>query len=210
MSKKADGFELKVTTPTECTSGARTVLLVPRALRVQVPDGVYHVTARGNRRQQIFAEPEDHGRFLTLLESTVRRCHWRCHGYCLMPNHYHLIVETPEPNLSAGMQRLNGAYAQAFNDRHGLDGHLFQGRFYSLLVESTWHLLQLIRYLALNPVAGGLCTDPMDWEWGSYAAVAGRFPPRPFVVMDELLRHFGPDLPGAQLALREFVGDAAP
>jgi putative transposase len=180
---------------------------MPRSPRAQVPNGIYHVTARGNRRQRIFLETDDHLHFLKLLGAIAHQRRWRCHGYCLMPNHYHLVVETPGADLSAGMQHLNGAYAKAFNERHGVDGHLFQGRFHAVLVESTWHLLEMARYLAINPVAGGLCVHPADWRWGSYAVVVGAAPPRSFVTVDDLLRLFGPDRTRARQALRAFVGD---
>jgi REP-associated tyrosine transposase len=124
-----------------------------------------------------------------------------------MPNHYHLVLETPDPNLSAGMQHLNGAYAQAFNHRHVVEGHLFQGRFHAVLVDSTWHLLELTRYLALNPVTGGLCARPSEWEWGSYASLVGKTSAQPFVAVDALLRWFGPDATRARQVLREFVGE---
>jgi putative transposase len=124
-----------------------------------------------------------------------------------MPNHYHLVVQTPDADLSAGMQHLNGAYGKAFNEQHGLDGHVFQGRFHSVLVESTWHLLELTRYLATNPVAGGLCARPADWRWGSYAAIIGAVPSCAFVAVDDLLRCFGADPTRARMALRTFVGD---
>jgi hypothetical protein len=124
-----------------------------------------------------------------------------------MPNHYHLVVETPNADLSLGMQHLNGAYAKAFNDQHGLDGHLFQGRFHAVVVESTWHLLELTRYLAVNPVTGGLCAHPADWPWGSYAAVIGGAPSSSFLAVEDLLRCFGPDPARARQALRAFVGD---
>ena len=124
-----------------------------------------------------------------------------------MPNHYHLIVETPDANLSAGMQYLNGAYAQAFNHRKSVDGHLFQGRFHSVLVESTWHFLELTRYLAVNPVIGGLCLRPSEWQWSSYASLIGKTRAPSFIAVEELLRWFGPDVKLARQALRDFVGD---
>jgi putative transposase len=182
---------------------------VPRALRVLIPHGIYHVTARGNRRQQIFVDPDDHLLFLKLLETVVQRRRWLCHGYCLMPNHYHLVLETLEPNLSRGMQHLNGAYAQAFNHRHVTDGHLFQGRFHAVLVESTWHFIELTRYLALNPVSGGLCAHPSEWLWGSYASLIGKTHARSFLAVEDLLRWFGPDTTRARRALADFVGESS-
>ena len=124
-----------------------------------------------------------------------------------MPNHYHLVLETPDPNLSAGMQQLNGRYAQTFNHRHVLDGHLFQGRFHGVVVTSTWHLLELTRYLAQNPVTGGLCARPSEWEWGSYASLIGKAPPQSFLAAEAMLSWFGPDATRARRALMDFVGE---
>ena len=124
-----------------------------------------------------------------------------------MPNHYHLVIETPNADLSHGMQHLNGAYANAFNEQHGLDGHLFQGRFHAVLVESTWQLLELTRYLAVNPVTAGLCAHPADWPWGSYAGLIGAAQLSSFVAVDEMLRCFGPDAMRARQALSAFVDD---
>jgi putative transposase len=126
-----------------------------------------------------------------------------------MPNHYHLVVQIANADLSVGMHRLNSSYAHHFNERHGLDGHLFQSRFHSVLVESDWHLLELSRYLALNPVRAGLCEDPSMWPWSSYAAVAGENSPDGFLNIDRLLAHFGVDRDRAQHSFRSFVLDAA-
>jgi putative transposase len=125
-----------------------------------------------------------------------------------MPNHYHLVVETANGDLSIGMHRLNSGYAHRFNDCHGLSGHLFQGRFHSVLVESDWHLLELSRYLALNPVRAGLCKSPLEWPWSSYAAVAGAASPPSFLAAERLLAHFGADRDWARRTLRWFVRDA--
>jgi len=153
---------------------------MPRSHRLQVAGGIYHITARGNRRQPVFADAEDHLGFLWLLDALARRRGWLGYGYCLMPNHYHLVLETPKADLSAGMHWLNFRYAQAFNHRHAVDGHLFQGRFYSAQVEGDWHLLELFRYLALNPVEAGLCRHPGEWIWSSYAEAVGSARPTAF------------------------------
>jgi len=166
------------------------------------------VTSRGNRRQLIFMDDIDRQLFLHLLEKVVARCRWRCHAYCLMSNHFHLVIETPEPNLSYGLQLLNGAYAQWFNQRHGLTGHLFQGRFHSVLVESDWQLLELTRYVVLNPVRAGLCEKPGDWPWSSYRAVVMRVSPPRFLTIDWLLSQFGRDPQRAREEFRIFVFDA--
>ena len=156
----------------------------------------------------MFADNPDRHFFLTLLGMVASRLSWRCQGYCLLPNHYHLVIETPNADLSAGMRELNGEYAQWFNRRHSVDGHLFQGRFHSVLVESQWHLVELVRYLALNPVRAGLCADPMDWPWASFPFLAGgRAGPR-FLDKQSVLSLFGRDPVRAREALRAFALDA--
>jgi putative transposase len=164
--------------------------------------------SRGNRGQDIFLAPTDFERFLSMLDRVAARRGWVGHAYCLLPNHYHVVMETSAANLSLGMQWLNGAYAQAFNRIHGYRGHLFQGRFHSVLVESDWHLIELSRYLALNPVRALLCNRPEEWPWSSYASVAGLVRPRPFVAPQRVLQSFGrtPDLARARFV--DFVDDA--
>jgi REP element-mobilizing transposase RayT len=144
---------------------------MPRARRILVEHGIYHVFSRGNRRQPIFLDERDFARFLEFLDEVVARYGWIVHAYCLMPNHYHLLVETPEANLSEGMHRLGFLYAQWFNRRHDVDGHLFQGRFGARLVESNYHLLETARYIVLNPVRAGLCRHAGD-STGRGAAIA--------------------------------------
>jgi REP element-mobilizing transposase RayT len=165
------------------------------------------VIARGNRRQTVFADEEDHLRFLWLLDAVARRRRWLGYAYCLMPNHYHLVFETPRADISLGMHWLNFRYAQSFNQRHGLDGHLFQDRFYSVLVEGDWHLLELSRYLALNPVDAHLCRRPDEWIWSSYSAVAGFVRPRSFLAVQRVLGLFGRDSPSARALFQAFVND---
>jgi REP element-mobilizing transposase RayT len=150
---------------------------VSRPLRLDHPGAVWHVTARGNERREIFRDDRDRVIWLDLLAKVVVLFAWRLHGYVLMGNHYHLIVETPIPSLSRGMRHLNGVYTQAFNRRHERVGHLFQGRFKSILVERDSHLLELLRYVVLNPVRAGLVRSPAQWPWSSYHATAGEAPP---------------------------------
>jgi REP-associated tyrosine transposase len=183
---------------------------MPRPLRVQLAGGVYHVVSRGNRQQAIFCDETDYLRFLELLGVVVSRFGWRCHAYCLMPNHFHLVIETPEANISAGMQWLNGSYAQWFNIRYGFSGHLFQGRFYGELVESWYHLLELVRYIVLNPVRAGLCRDASRWRWSSYRAMVGEAKSAALLTVGWLQTQFGRDLARARQAFRGFVQDAAP
>ena len=129
-----------------------------RPLRIEFPSALYHVTSRGDRREPIFEDDEDRRKFLRVLAETVDRFNWICHAYCLMTNHYHLVVETPEANLSKGMRQLNGVYTQASNRRHRRTGHLFQGRFKAILVDKDSYLLELTRYVVLNPVRAKMAT----------------------------------------------------
>jgi REP-associated tyrosine transposase len=181
---------------------------VARLPRLQIAGGVFHLTARGNRRQPIYVNDRDRDWFLKLLTDVVSRNGWRCHAFCLMPNHYHLLVETPEPNLSLGMYRLNGSYAQWFNRTHTVEGHLFQRRFHSVLVESNWDVLQLSRYIVLNPVRAGLCSHPAEWRWSSYRATVGLGRRPALLTLDWLLSQFGRGA-NARLSYREFI-DSAP
>lgn len=139
-----------------------------RPLRIEYPGAFYHITARGNAKQEIFLDDKDFKKFLQLLGREIDQQHWNCYAYCLMKNHYHLLIETPEPNLVKGMTRLNGTYTQYFNNRHDRVGHLFQGRYKSIVVEKENYLLELCRYIVLNPVRAKLVKDPADWEWSSY------------------------------------------
>jgi REP element-mobilizing transposase RayT len=176
---------------------------MPRPPRPQFEDATYHVFTKGNRGMPIFLEPDDFRFFLTLLATVAAPLEWSCHSYCLMTTHYHFIVTTPRPNLAAGMQRLNGRYGAVFNDRHGERGHVFQGRYGSVVSESEEQLLVAFRYVALNPVRAGLCNRPEDWRWSSYAAaVTGTMAPpaRP----GEVLSLFGSGAV-ARERLRRFV-----
>jgi REP-associated tyrosine transposase len=151
---------------------ARSLAHMPRPPRIQLAGGTYHVTSRGNRRQSIYHDDDDRRSFLAMRDRVVVRCGWRVHAYCLMTNHFHLLVETPRPNLSAGMQRLKCEYAAYFNERHSLVGHLFQQRFGSRLIETEEHLLEALSYIAFNPVRAGLCEHPSEWPWSSFHGAA--------------------------------------
>jgi putative transposase len=147
-----------------------------RPLRIETPGGVFHVTSRGNARKAIFLDAIDRCEFLGVLSSVLDRYLWRCLAWCLMDNHYHLVVQTLEPTLSIGMRQINGVYARRFNSRHERVGHLFQGRFKASLVESDEHLAEVIEYTLLNPVRAGLVENPSEWEWSSWrstVALAG-------------------------------------
>jgi len=144
-----------------------------RPLRIEFAGAIYHVTSRGNGRQRIFLDDRDNRLFLELLGNTLERFQWVCHAYCLMVNHYHLMIETPEANLSKGMHHLNASFSQAHNKRHGAVGHLLQGRFKSIVVDRESYLLELARYVVLNPVRAGMVARPEDWPWSSYRHTAG-------------------------------------
>ncbi len=138
-----------------------------RPLRIEYPGALHHVMSRGDNRQGIYLNDHDRERFFDIYSNIVDRLSWATYAWCLMGNHFHLVVETPEPNLSEGMRLLNGIYTQYFNKNHGRVGHLFQGRFHSIVVEKNRYLLELIRYVVLNPVRSGRVNDP---EIGAGAA----------------------------------------
>jgi putative transposase len=140
---------------------------MPRALRSDFPDGVYHVTARGVNGCAVFGDDVDRVLFLRLLGDCIERFAWRCHAFCLMGTHYHLVVETLRARLSAGLHRLNGLYAQRFNHRHERTGHLFGDRFHGWLVRDEDHLRATCRYVVLNPVRAGLCATASEWPWSA-------------------------------------------
>jgi REP-associated tyrosine transposase len=187
-----------------------TVARMARKLRLTVAGGIYHVYSRGNRRQATFTTDDDRRRYLWQLRDVSRRFGWEVYAWCQMGNHDHLLVATPVDNLSRGMQRLKGLYAQGFNDLHGLDGHLYQGRFGSVLVERDAQMLELCRYLALNPVRAGLCGAPEDWPWSSYAATIGLAPAPDYLAYQRLLRFFGDDVESARGAFSRFVRGGLP
>jgi putative transposase len=138
---------------------------------------VHHVYSRGIDRRAIFLDERDRRTYLAMLGVIVRRCRWRCLGFCLMDNHFHQLIETPAPNLGNGMQRLLGPYARLFNARHERAGHVFQGRYGSRRIRDEVHLITTIRYIARNPVEAGLCEAEYEWPWSSRAMlVAGTAP----------------------------------
>ena len=182
---------------------------MPRPPRPQFPGAIYHVTTRGNRKQEIFSGDRDRIRFLQLLERVVAALGWRCHTYCLMTNHYHLLVETPQANISQGMHRLNGVYAKWFNWRHDFEGHVFERRFRGGLVEGDAHLLELTRYIVLNPVRAGLTGTAGTWRWSSYNATVGARRRPPFLTCTWVLSLFSRDPQRACELYAEFVADGA-
>jgi REP element-mobilizing transposase RayT len=144
-----------------------------RPLRIEFAGAVYHIISRGNAQQSVFLDDTDRRRFLRMLWSVAGRLDWGIWAYCLMPNHYHLLLQTPQPTLSSGMRDLNGVYSQSFNRRHRRVGHLFQGRFRSLIVDSTAYVIEVARYILLNPVQAGISKLPEGCQWTSYRATVG-------------------------------------
>lgn len=166
-------------------------MAMARPLRLEYENAVWHLTARGNEQRDIFRDDVDRECFIRILGQTAIRFGWRVLAWVLMSNHYHLVVQTPQPNISRGMHWLNGRYAQWFNRRHGRSGHLFQGRFHGALVEREAYLLAVARYVVLNPVRAKLVKNASDWRWSSYRQTAGLEKPAPWLAAEELLEYFG-------------------
>jgi REP element-mobilizing transposase RayT len=177
-----------------------------RKMRIEYPGALYHVTARGNCRSDIFIKDDDRYRYLDILSDTISQYNLVCHAYCLMTNHYHLMIETPDGNLSTGIHRLNSVYANYFNWKHERVGHLFQGRFNAIIVQKESYLLELCRYIVLNPVRARIVNEPMDYEWSSYrdtVSIGGRF--RSLLTTNWILSFFDHELMEAREKYRAFV-----
>ena len=178
---------------------------MPRKLRNEFPGAVWHVTARGVNRENIFRLGDDYQQFFAIFARFATEFRWRVYKLMLMTNHLHLIVETPEPNLGRGMKRILEKYAQAFNRRYGRTGHLFQGRYGSVPIEKESHLLEAIRYVLLNPVRAGSVTDPRDYLWSSYHMMMSENP-APWLDVETVLRYFHPtDLGAARKLFLQFI-----
>jgi putative transposase len=176
-----------------------------RPLRIEFAGGLYHVTSRGDRREDIYGGDEDRQAWLELFGKVCARFNWRCHAYCQMSNHYHVVIETPEGNLSQGMRQLNGVYTQYVNRTHDKMGHVFQGRYKAILVEKDSYLLELARYVVLNPVRVGMVKAAGDWPWSSYRAMAGEAALAPWLQTDWLLGQFSAQRKRAIAKYIEFV-----
>ena len=176
-----------------------------RPLRIELAGGVYHVTSRGDRQEEIYGGDEDRQAWLEVFGQVCTRFNWRCHAYCLMSNHYHVVVETPDGNLSQGMRQLNGVYTQHFNRRHGKSGHVFQGRYKAIIVQKDNYLLELARYVVLNPVRAGMVKDAQDWAWSSYRAMTGEAEGQDWLQIDWLLGQFSPQRKRATARYMDFV-----
>ena len=178
-----------------------------RPLRIEFDGALYHIMARGNARADIFLCEEDRQAFLDNLERVCGRSDWRVWAWCQMTNHYHLLIETLRPTLSKGMREINGVYTQAFNSRHGRVGHVLQGRYKAVLVQRETHLLELSRYVVLNPVDAGMTETAGDWPWSSYRAVMGKASAPDWLAVDETLHMFHAHRGPARRAFARFVAD---
>jgi putative transposase len=182
---------------------------MPRGPRAQIAGGTYHVTSHACASRDLFADAHDHSAFLAILDKVLAKVGWQCLSFCLLSTHYHLMITTPGEDLAAGMQRLNTMYAMSFNRRHGGSGHVFARRYHSSLIQSDGHLLEVCRYIALNPVRAGLCVAAEDWRWSSYAEAVGVQSELGFVATASLLQLFGDDPAVGRAQFRRFVEDGA-
>ncbi|MBY0266583.1 MAG: transposase [Burkholderiales bacterium] len=161
-----------------------------RPLRLELAGALYHVTSRGDGRDDIYRSDEDRLAWLEVLKEVCRRFNWVCHAYCQMTNHYHMVIETPEANLSEGMRQLNGVYTQRFNRAHDRVGHVFQGRFKAILVDKDSYLLELARYVVLNPLRARMVQRLEQWPWSSYLATCGQAGCPDWLQVDFVLSQF--------------------
>lgn len=174
-----------------------------RQLRIEYPGALYHVTARGNGKATIFINDNDRLKFLDTLGNCIKVFNFICHAYCIMDNHYHLLIETPDANLSAGIHRLNSVYAQYFNKQYDHSGHVFQGRFKAILVQRDNYLLELCRYIVLNPVRAGIVNHPAEYHWSSFSSTTGITKwYDSFLTTEWILSQFDNDL---SLACRKYI-----
>jgi putative transposase len=176
-----------------------------RPLRIEFAGALYHVTSRGNERRAIFRRDQDRRMFLTLLGQVTKRFRWSVSAYVLMTNHFHIVIQTSDANLSRGMQWLNGTYAAWFNHRHKRAGHLFQGRFHAFLVDKDAYFRELLRYVVLNPVRGKMVERPENYAWSSYRATAGLELAPAWLDVASATAWLSVDQTAAQAAYRQFV-----
>ena len=178
-----------------------------RPLRLEFPGAIYHVTARGDNHGLIFLDDSDRNKWLSVISLVCTRFNFQVHAYCQMGNHYHIVIETVEGNLSQGMRQLNSLYSQHFNRRHERVGHVFQGRYKAILVQKGSYLLELARYIALNPVRAGLVTEAGEWHWSHYKASLGIAPTPLWLATDWLLGQFSQRRDHAVTAYQDFVAN---
>ncbi len=176
-----------------------------RPLRIEFLGALYHITARGNAQGDIYVSDEDRLKFLALLSNTCNRSDWYCHAYCLMSNHYHLLIETNKASLARGMKYLNGTYTQYFNRANKRVGHLYQGRYKAILIQKENYLLELSRYIVLNPVRARMVRSAKDWPWSSYRATVGLSQKEACLTTDWILSAFAKTRKTSQQKYRDFV-----
>jgi len=174
---------------------------------MEYPGARVHVVARAVCGLMLFADDADRRRFLRRLHVVVRRYGWSCTAYCLLGTHYHLVVETLRPNLALGIQALHSVYARGYNDRHNRHGHVFSERYKPTLILDEQHLLEVHRYVVLNPVDAGICEAPGDWRWSSYRATAGGGPVPGFLAVDHLLALFADERRRGRSRYRAYIAD---
>jgi REP-associated tyrosine transposase len=178
-----------------------------RPLRLEFAGALYHVTSRGDRREAIYETDGDREQFLSVLSEVCEQYNWLCHAYCLMDNHYHLLIETPDANLSKGMRQLNGKYTQSFNRAHRRVGHVFQGRYKAILIDKDSYLLEVARYIVLNPVRARMVRSAKEWPWSSYRTTVGQQEKPNWLNTEWLLAGFGRRKSKAIEAYKQFVSD---
>jgi REP element-mobilizing transposase RayT len=176
-----------------------------RPIRIEYAGALYHVTSRGDRREDIYLTDQDRTDFLQILHQVCERFNWLVHAYCLMDNHYHLLIETPDGNLSRGMRQLNGVYTQTHNRNNNCVGHVFQGRYKGIIVQKESYLLELARYIVLNPVRARMVRHARDWPWSSYKATAGEDAEPVWLTTEWILAAFAQRKSNAQKKYQEFV-----
>jgi REP element-mobilizing transposase RayT len=176
-----------------------------RPLRLAFSGALYHVTSRGDNRKTIYCDEDDFDLFLSVLNDVCEQYNWVIHAYCLMTNHYHLLVETPDANLSKGMRQLNGVFTQKINKKHHRVGHLFQGRYKSILVDKDAYLLELCRYIVLNPVRAKMVDSPSQWIWSNWHYMVGNMTSPPWLATDSILSLFSHNRKDAIKEYSEFV-----
>jgi len=178
-----------------------------RPLRIEYPDAWYHIMNRGRRHEAVFEDKDDYAMFLALLQETIEIFHIKVSAYCLMQNHYHMLIQTPESNISRSMRHINGVYTQRFNKRHGYDGHLFRGRYKSILIETDSYLLQVMRYIHRNPINAGV-TEDLNYTWSSHNAYLSDARKWNWVSRDKILEMLNKEKVLQKSVYRDFVKES--
>lgn len=177
---------------------------MPKRELPDVAGAFVHVTTRGIGRAPIYFDEFDYVGWLCIFERAVQRFEWRCHAYCLMPNHFHLLIELTQPTLAIGMKHLNQSYAQRVNLRYDRTGHVFEAPYHAKLVEDDEHFLTACRYVVRNPVRARLCAEAGEWPWSSFRATAGLSHRPPYLVVETVRARFRKGVAGLE-QYRAFV-----